>query len=52
MTIFDNLKTNSARGEGVGLHRPRLAAALPERSGGARALSFVRCRPRGPPVAG
>jgi hypothetical protein len=51
MTIFDNMKTNDALCEGVGPHRPRMAAPLLERSGKARALSFARCRPRGPPGA-
>ena len=51
MTIFDNVKTNGALCEGVGPHRPRVAAALLERSGGRAALSFARCRPRGPPGA-
>lgn len=51
MTLFDNRKINGARGEGIGLHRLRLVAALLERSGVA-AQSFARGRPRGPPVAG
>jgi hypothetical protein len=51
MTIFDNQKTNGARGKGVAPHRPCLVATLLERLGVAT-LSFVRCRPRGPPVAG
>ena len=52
MTIFDNMKTNDALCEGVEPRRPRVAGTLLERSGMARALSFARCRPRGPPVAG
>ena len=52
MTIFDNQKTNGARGEGVAPHRPRLVATLLERLGVLRPLSFARCRPRGPPVTG
>ena len=51
MTIFDNMKTNSAPGEGVGQRRPRAAGVPPEGSGGVPALSFARCRPRGPPGA-
>jgi len=51
MTIFDNVKTNGALCEGVGQRRPRVAAALLEGSEGAPALSFARCRPRGPPGA-
>ena len=52
MTIFDKMKSNGALCEGVRLHRPRAAAALRERSGEARPLSFARGRPRGPPAAG
>ena len=41
MTIFDHMKTNYALCEGVDPRRARV--------GKARALSFARCRPRGPP---
>jgi hypothetical protein len=51
MTIFDTMKTNNALCEGVGPHRPRVAGPLLEQSGRVRALSFARCRPRGPPGA-
>ena len=47
MTIFNNMKTNGALCEGVEPRRPRVAAALLERSGKARgpvvcALSAAR----------
>ena len=51
MTIFDNRKAHSARGEGAAPRGPRLTAARVERSGVAT-LSFARCRLRGPPIAG
>jgi hypothetical protein len=51
MTTFDNMKTNSAHGEGVGQRRPRATGDLPEGPGEVPALSFARCRPRGPPGA-
>jgi hypothetical protein len=51
MTIFDNRKTNGARGKGVELHRHRLIATLRERSG-VTPLSFAHYRPRGPAGAG
>ena len=41
MTTLDNRKTNGARDESVGPHRPRLVATLVEWSGVARALSFA-----------
>jgi hypothetical protein len=49
MTIFDNMKTNGALADCAWAYRLRMGAILLERSGESRALSFARCRPRGPP---
>jgi hypothetical protein len=51
MTLFDNRKTNGARGEGVAPHRP-CAQATPLGRSDVATLSFARGLPRGPPVAG
>ena len=51
MTIFDNRKTNGARGGDVAPHRRCLQVTLVERSDVAT-LPFARGLPRGPPGAG
>ena len=49
MTFIDILKASGTLCEGVGPQRPRVAAALLERCGGAQAKSRACWRTRGPP---